>query len=42
MVRLFQIPTRSTIQTVDNLSFHFKRLILEYKQIKDAQVNKNK
>ncbi len=40
MVRLFQIPTRSTIQTVDNLSFHFKRLILEYKQIKDAQVNK--
>lgn len=37
MVKLFQIPTRSTIQTVDNLSFQFKKLILEYKKIKDAQ-----
>lgn len=40
MVKLFQIPTRSTIQTVDNLSFQFKRLILEYKKIKESQNNK--
>src|SRR3989338_6181642 len=40
MVKLFQIPTRSTIQTVDNLSFQFKRLVLEYKKIKEAQDDK--
>ena len=40
MVKLFQIPTRSTIQTVDNLSFQFRKLILEYKKIKDIQSSK--
>ncbi|GBD96117.1 ATP-dependent helicase HepA [bacterium BMS3Abin06] len=37
MVKFFQIPSRSTIQTVDNLSFQFRRLILEYKKIKDIR-----
>lgn len=37
MVRLFQIPTRSTIQTVDNLSFQFRELIKEYKNIRKIQ-----
>lgn len=37
MVKLFQIPTRSTLQTVDNLSFQFRELIREYKRIKDLQ-----
>jgi superfamily II DNA or RNA helicase len=40
MVRLFQIPTRTTLQTVDNLSFQFRELIIEYKRIKDAQQKK--
>jgi superfamily II DNA or RNA helicase len=40
MVKLFQIPTRSTIQTVDNLSYQFKKLIAEYKEIKEIQKNK--
>jgi superfamily II DNA or RNA helicase len=40
MVKLFQIPTRSTIQTVDNLSYQFKKLISEYKEIKEIQKNK--
>ncbi len=37
MVKFFQIPARSTIQTVDNLSFQFRKLILEYKKIKELQ-----
>ena len=37
MVKLFQIPAHSTIQTVDNLSFQFKELILEYKKIRETQ-----
>jgi superfamily II DNA or RNA helicase len=37
MVKLFQLPTRSTIQTVDNLSFQFKKLVAEYKQIGKIQ-----
>jgi superfamily II DNA or RNA helicase len=40
MVRLFQIPTRTTLQTVDNLSFQFRELIIEYKRIKEAQKKK--
>lgn len=40
MVKLFQIPTHSTIQTVDNLSFQFKRLVLEYQKIKEEQKDK--
>lgn len=37
MVKFFQIPSRSTIQTVDNLSFQFRKLIIEYRKIKEAQ-----
>ncbi len=37
MIKLFQIPTRSTLQTVDNLSYQFKKLIAEYKEIKKIQ-----
>jgi superfamily II DNA or RNA helicase len=40
MVRLFQIPTRTTLQTVDNLSFQFRELIVEYRRIKEAQKKK--
>ncbi|NLZ72712.1 MAG: helicase [Bacteroidales bacterium] len=37
MVKLFQIPTRSTIQTADNLSYQFRELIKEYKNIRKIQ-----
>lgn len=30
MIKLFQIPSKSTIRTVDNLSFRFSELIKEY------------
>ncbi len=37
MVKLFQLPARSTLQTVDNLSYQFKKLIAEYQEIKKIQ-----
>lgn len=37
MVKLFQIPTKSTIQTVDNLYYQFWTLIKEYKNIQKGQ-----
>lgn len=37
MIRLFQITTRSTLQTVDNLSYQFRELIKEYKNIRKIQ-----
>lgn len=37
MIKLFQIPAKSTIQTVDSLSIRFKVLIKEYKDIKKSQ-----
>lgn len=40
MIKLFQIPTRSTIQTVDNLSYQFKKLVAEYKEIGKIQKTK--
>ncbi len=40
MVKLFQIPTRSTIQTVDNLSYQFRELSREYKKVKEIQKKK--
>lgn len=40
MIKLFQLPTRSTLQTVSNLGREFGRLITEYKKLKDAQKNK--
>jgi superfamily II DNA or RNA helicase len=37
MVKLFQVPAKSTLQTIDNLSFRFKALIREYKNITKEQ-----
>ena len=37
MVKLFQIPQKSTIQTIDNLSIRFKELVKEYKDISKSQ-----
>jgi superfamily II DNA or RNA helicase len=37
MVKLFQIPTKSTLQTVENLGESFRELISTYKQIKKSQ-----
>ncbi len=39
MVKLFQIPSKSTIQTVDNLSNQFFSIIEEYKNLKKDQKN---
>jgi superfamily II DNA or RNA helicase len=33
MIKLFQVPARSTIRSVDNLSLEFTRLIRQYKEI---------
>lgn len=41
MIKLFQIPSRSTIQTVDNLSHQFRYLIREYKNIQKEQKEKS-
>lgn len=40
MIKLFQVPAKSTIQTVENLSHEFKRLILEYKKIDKIRKSK--
>lgn len=40
MIKLFQIPAKSTIQTVENLSIQFKKLITEYKKIQKSQKTK--
>lgn len=40
MVKLFQIPTKSTLRTVDNLGESFKELISRYKELKKSQKNK--
>ncbi len=40
MIKLFQIPAKSTLQTVDNLSYQFKKLIKEYKDIQKSQKEK--
>jgi len=37
LIKLFQIPTRSTLQTVDNLSLRFEELIKEYKEIEKGR-----
>lgn len=42
LIRLFQITTKSTIQTVDNLSYQFRELIREFKRIKESQKQKTK
>ena len=40
MIKLFQIPAKSTIQTIDNLAFQFRELIKEYKAITKSQREK--
>jgi superfamily II DNA or RNA helicase len=40
MIKLFQIPTKSTLQTVGNLEQKFKKLINEYKKLKKQQKDK--
>lgn len=40
MVKLFQIPTKSTLQTVRNLGGEFAHWIAEYKKLKTQQKNK--
>lgn len=41
MLKLFQIPTKSTLQTVDNLKSEFSKLIKEYKNLKKEQKSKS-
>lgn len=41
MIRLFQIVAKSTIQTVDNLSYQFRQLVKDYKAIQKAQRETN-
>lgn len=40
MVKLFQIPTKSTLKTVENLGAKFKELISKYKQLQKDQREK--
>jgi superfamily II DNA or RNA helicase len=40
MIKLFQIPTKSTLQTVDNLGKKFRELIARYKTLKKEQKDK--
>lgn len=37
MLKLFQIPTKSTLKTVENLGVAFKELISKYKELTDLQ-----
>lgn len=37
LIKLFQIPTKSTLQTVDNLGEDFRKLINSYKTLKKKQ-----
>jgi len=40
MISLFQIPSRSTIRTVDNLSYKFREMVKEYKDINKKRRDK--
>lgn len=40
LIKLFQIPAKSTIQTIDNLSLRFKDLTKQYNQIKKLKSSK--
>lgn len=42
LIRLFQITAKSTIRTVDNLSYQFRELVKEFKKLKDSQKKKTK
>lgn len=37
LIKLFQIPGKSTIRTVENLSIAFTQLVAEYKKLKSSQ-----
>ena len=37
MLKLFQIPTKSTLKTVENLSIEFRDLIKQYKDLREQQ-----
>src|SRR5574344_1362892 len=37
LIKLFQIPSRSTLKTVENLGTAFKQLIDKYKELREAQ-----
>ena len=37
MLKLFQIPTKSTLKTVENLSIEFRDLINQYKELRELQ-----
>lgn len=41
MIKLFQIPSKSTIRTVDNLSYQFQQMIKEYKAINRERKKKD-
>lgn len=41
MIKLFQIPSKSTIRSVDNLSHHFAEAVREYKDINRKRNKKN-
>ena len=40
MIKLFQLPSKSTIRTIDNLSYQFQQMIKEYKDIQKSRRNK--
>ena len=40
MLKLFQIPSKSTLNTVENLGTAFKELIVRYKELSDSQRKK--
>lgn len=40
MIKLFQIPSKSTIRSVDNLSYHFAEAVKEYKEINSRRNKK--
>lgn len=42
MIKLFQIPNKSTLKTVANLGSAFKYLIIQYKELSSNQRNKSK
>lgn len=42
IISLFQIATKSTIRTVDNLANRFKELVIEYKKIRDIKKEEEK
>lgn len=42
LIRLFQITAKSTIRTVDNLSYQFRELIKEFKKIREGHRKKTK